>query len=53
MCAAAPAPAGVAITIGETRVTGVFADDGIETALAAAYRLETDDLDKIAGTVFR
>jgi hypothetical protein len=43
----------VAITIGETLVTGVFADDGIETALASAYRLETDELGKIAGTVFR
>jgi hypothetical protein len=42
----------VPITIERTLVTGVFADDGIETALATAYRLRTDDLQKIVGTVF-
>jgi hypothetical protein len=42
----------VAIEIPETVVTGIFDDDGIETALAAAYRSESDDLNEIVGTVF-
>ena len=40
------------IPIGDTLVTGVFDDDGIETALASTYRMETDDLSKIVGNVF-
>lgn len=42
----------VPIEIQETLVTGVFDNDGIETALAAAYRLESDDIQQIVGTVF-
>jgi hypothetical protein len=42
----------VPIDIDETLVTGVFDNDGIETALASAYRLETDDLNQIVATVF-
>lgn len=42
----------VGITIGDALVTGVFDDDGIETALASTYRMETDDLNKIVGNVF-
>jgi hypothetical protein len=42
----------VAIPIGEALVTGVFDDDGIETALASTYRMETDDLNKIVGNIF-
>lgn len=42
----------VGIAIGDALVTGVFDDDGIETALASTYRMETDDLNKIVGNVF-
>lgn len=42
----------VPIEIDETLVTGVFDNDGIETALAAAYRLDSDDITQIVGTVF-
>jgi hypothetical protein len=42
----------VGVTIGEALVTGVFDDDGIETALASTYRLDTDDVSKIVGNVF-
>jgi hypothetical protein len=42
----------VPIAIEETLVTGVFDNDGIETALASAYRLESDDLNQIVATVF-
>ena len=42
----------VIIPIGDALVTGVFDDDGIETALASTYRLETDDVNKIVGNVF-
>jgi hypothetical protein len=42
----------VDIAIGDTLVTGVFDDDGIETALASTYRMDSDDLGKIVGNVF-
>jgi hypothetical protein len=42
----------VDIPIGDTLVTGIFDDDGIETALASTYRMETDDLNRIVGNVF-
>jgi hypothetical protein len=42
----------VPIEIDETLVTGVFDDDGIETALAAAYRLDSTDIAEIVGAVF-
>lgn len=42
----------VPIAIGDALVTGVFDDDGIETALASTYRMDTDDLNKIVGNVF-
>jgi len=42
----------VPLTIEVNWVTGVFADTGIETALASAYRLKSNDLDEIVGTVF-
>jgi hypothetical protein len=40
------------VHIDETLVTGLFDDDGIESALAAVYRLETHDLNEIVGTGF-
>lgn len=40
------------IDIGNSLVTGVFDDDGIETAMASTYRMETDDLNKLVGNVF-
>jgi len=42
----------VGVTIGDALVTGVFDDDGIETALASTYRLDTDDVNRIVGHVF-
>jgi hypothetical protein len=42
----------VPITISDALVTGVFDDDGIETALASTYRMDTDDLSKLVGNVF-
>lgn len=42
----------VEIPIADTLVTGVFDDNGIETALASTYRMETDDLNRIVGNVF-
>lgn len=42
----------VPVTVGDALVTGVFDDDGIETAFASTYRMETDDLNKIVGNVF-
>jgi hypothetical protein len=42
----------VPLEIDEALVTGVFDDNGIETALAAAYRLQSDDLNLIVSTVF-
>jgi hypothetical protein len=42
----------VDITIGDTLVTGLFDDDGIETALASTYRMETHDLSAIVGNIF-
>lgn len=40
------------LAIDESLVTGLFDDDGIEAALAAVYRMETDELDKIVGAGF-
>jgi hypothetical protein len=40
------------IEIGDTLVCGLFDNGGIEAALAAMYRLETDDLHQIVGTGF-
>jgi hypothetical protein len=42
----------VAIDIGDALVTGIFDDDGIESALASAYRMDTNDMSAIAGNVF-
>lgn len=42
----------VAVEIPEQAVGGVFADDGLETAFSAAYRLDSDDLDQVARTLF-
>lgn len=42
----------VPVVVGDALVTGVFDDDGIETALASTYRMETDDVNKIVGNVF-
>lgn len=42
----------VAVDIGDTLVTGVFDDDGIETALASTYRMDSDDLGRIVGNLF-
>lgn len=43
----------VAVEIAETQVSGVFDDNGIEDALASVYRLETDDVQKIVGQLFK
>ena len=40
------------LEIGDSLVTGIFDDNGIEAALAAVYRLETDDLDTVVATGF-
>jgi hypothetical protein len=42
----------VGIDIGEALVTGIFDDDGIESALASAYRMDSNDLSAIAGNLF-
>lgn len=42
----------VALPIDEALVTGVFDDNGIETALASAYRLQSEDMNQIVSTVF-
>jgi hypothetical protein len=42
----------VPLDIATTAVNGVFADNGFETAMAAAYRLETDDPDTVLKTIF-
>jgi len=42
----------VPLAIDEALVTGVFDDNGIETALASAYRLQSEDLNQIVATVF-
>jgi len=42
----------VPVAIGDALVTGVFDDDGIETALASTYRMDTDEVNKIVGNVF-
>lgn len=40
------------LDIPESLVTGIFDNGGIEAALAAVYRLETDDLNRIVSTGF-
>jgi hypothetical protein len=40
------------IAIGSSLISGVFDDDGIETAMASTYRMETDDINKLVGNVF-
>jgi hypothetical protein len=42
----------VAIDIGDALVTGIFDDDGIESALASVYRKDTDDMTAIIGDLF-
>jgi hypothetical protein len=42
----------VPLQIDEALVTGVFDDNGIETALASAYRLQSEDITQIVSTVF-
>ena len=42
----------VAIAIGDALVTGIFDDDGIESALASAYRMDTNDMSAIVGDLF-
>ena len=42
----------VPVPIDEALVTGVFDDNGIETALASAYRQQSEDLNQIVSTVF-
>lgn len=42
----------VSLPIEDALVTGVFDNNGIETALAAAYRLPGDDLNQVLATLF-
>lgn len=42
----------VGIDIGDTLVTGIFDDNGVESALASAYRMDTNDLGAIVGNIF-
>lgn len=40
------------VTVEAKQTVGVFEDDGIEAALSAAYRLDSDDVNQIVGTLF-
>ncbi len=42
----------VGIDIGDTLVTGIFDDNGIESALASTYRMDTTDMSAILGNLF-
>lgn len=42
----------VAVDIADTQVTGLFDDDGIEAALASAYRQQSGDVNAIVGHLF-
>ncbi len=42
----------IAISVNDTLITGVFDDNGIETAFASTYRMKTEDLNKIASNFF-
>jgi hypothetical protein len=42
----------VGIDIGDALVTGIFDDDGIESALASTYRMDTNDMSAIIGNLF-